>query len=378
MSALVSAGPGGVATFKLMAASVDNEDILDLTDYTDFFQSAPQITLNVDQTIKLSASFTLREPTLLRPYLDYLKPSYSFTYSDGRDPVVDQQLGLYATIIPDGTTTLQDDVGTFNADDLTSVLVSDAFDDTYNITSGTNIGAGITSIVLGSGISRTNIPLTDRTADADITIPLGTSRMDAATQLANGIGWYALGMDLDGRVSTPGATRDLSVMEPIATLGDDDLLSPIAGQVTQTTIANLVIVTGADASNAPLVSIARNDDPTSPTSTVLLGRTIMPSGGVVQAQGVFTQADLDAYAQTLLNNGRSFYQVVQFKTWFQPAMLQAHQVIDIQASGKAQRFNGRYWIRTATFGLSPSEFHPSLECNRLTSFEDGEFGEAKI
>jgi hypothetical protein len=358
-AAIYATAGGGIISTALWRATITNGLVEDIS--ADPYQGG-YVDLNIDNAIKTSAQFSVRNPEDITPYSDYLAPFITFQYQDGR-PDVTQQLGLFGTTLAPGTKTKEDAASTFDGSDMTIVASDDAMTDTTNVAAGTNVVTAVLSLLTSAGITRTNIPSTSRTVSVDTSFPIGTSKLAAANQLLMNIGWYELGMDLDGRVSTPGATRDLSIMHPYSTLTVDDLLSPVEEQPTVTSIANVVIVKSDDSTVAPIKSVARNDDPSSPTSTVAIGRKIVQT---FTLSGKVTQADLDAYAARQLQQGRSYYQTIKFKTWFDPAVLRPHQVVDLNLTGRLEPLNGRYWVRTARVGFTPDTFHPQLECNRVT------------
>jgi len=80
-----------------------------------------------------------------------------------------------------------------------------------------------------------------------------------------------------------------------------------------------------------------------------------------------TQADLDAYAARMLSEYRTFYQVIQFSILPDPDALKAHQVVKLTLTGANEKLNGRWWVRTASMGMQPSNALTVLSCNRITN-----------
>lgn len=352
-------GGGITMSVTLWRATIANALIEDISDQL----VAGSIDLNLDRAIKLGASFTIRNPETITPFTDYLAPFVLFEYDDG-SPDVLQQVGLFSIMVPPGTYTIEDSVATFDGSDLTSVMATSILTDAYNVASGTNVATAIVALITGSGITRYNIPATTRTTSAAWSFKIGTSRLDAANDLCRSIGWYELGMDLDGRVSTPGATRPLTSLEPFRTLTDADLLDPLRIEPSGNQIANLIVVINDDATAAPLTSTASNTNPASPTSSVAVGRTI---GRTEHLAGTVTQADLDAYASRLLAEGASYYRVGKIKILPDPNGLTAHQSVRLTLTGKMEDASGLWWVRGARLGLTPNTAPLELEINQVTS-----------
>jgi len=164
-------------------------------------------------------------------------------------------MGLFALTVPPGTSTIEDDVATFAGADATSVLATSAFSDTYNISPLTNARGAIRTILGDGGIgpARLNMPATSRTvASGYRSYPAGSSRLDAVNNIAQAIGWYQAGTDLDGKISSPGTTRPLWSVQPYRILYDDDIRSPIATQTPGRDPANVIIAVSEDENHAPV------------------------------------------------------------------------------------------------------------------------------
>lgn len=362
----VSGSGGGITiSAEVYRATIDNALVEDLSDYF----IAGEIEMNVDRDIKLAARIALREPSRVTPYTDYLAPFIRIEYDDETTEVY-RQCGLYAVPVAPQRLTYNDAVGEFDGRDLTWVMATSAYADTNNVTSGQNYVSGATGIseaITGAGVTRYNVPTTSSTFASAQSFPPGTTRLEKANTLLSQLGWYNLGMDLDGRVSTPGAPQNLASQEPWRTLTDDDLIAPPEVQPAGQEIANVVIVVNDNAGAAPLTATARNDDAGSPTSTVVVGRDIVR---VERVSGDSTQAALNALAARLLAESRTYYQTVRLRLLHDPSALIPHQTVGLNLPGTMAALNGHWWIRTAKLGLTPGS-PLELECNRVTDNTTG-------
>jgi hypothetical protein len=354
-------GGGYVLTAELWRATIDNalvEDIsANLVDGT--------VSMDVDRDIKLSFSVTVRNPSIITPYDDYLAPFIHLTFDDG-SPEISQQVGLYTTVTPPGSYGPTDTVGTFACDDLTRVLADYAYTDSSSSTAGTTYTGQVGGVATNGGISRHNIPGAADTLPVAQTWPIGTTRLQKANVLLDQLGWYHLGMDLDGKISTPGAPQDLASKEPYRALTDTDIMSLLDVTPAGQPIANVVLVINDNAAAAPLSSVARNDDPSSPTSTVSIGRSIMRT---VKVSGSTTQAALDASAARYLAESRTQYRTAKLTILHDPQAFVIHQTISLALTGSTwAEFSGLWWIRQATLGLTPGSA-TVLTISQVTSTE---------
>lgn len=354
----IVSGGGITVSVDLWRATIDNEWVEDLSDYL----IGGSVDLNLDRAVKLAATFMLRDTDLVTPYIDYLAPVLRLEYDDGTT-TVEQQIGLYATRVPGGERTLDTGTVIFDADDLTAVMATAASTDTVNYASGTTIPNAIRAAIEAAGITRHNVAGSSSTLATAMSFRPGTSYLEQANRIGDLIAWYDLGMDLDGKVSTPGRPRALASTEPFLTITDGDLLAPVQVQPPQTGIANVVVVINDDATAAPLSATARNDDASSPTSTVNIGREIVRQETL---SGRTTQASLDAKALRLLQESRTYYQVIRIVTWPNPDALIAHQTVDLDLTGELEGLSGLWWVRTAKMGFTPSDAALTLELNRVT------------
>jgi hypothetical protein len=232
------------------------------------------------------------------------------------------------------------------------------------VAAATNYVTAVTTIMALAGITRYAITPTTETTAAIVSFPIGTTYLDACNILLDAIGYYNLSMTPDGKlISGPG--RSIEYTEPYRTVTDDDLMAPIQTQPTDTTVANIVIVVKDNPNAAPLTATRSNTDADSPTSTVNLG----PRTRVEKRSDIADQDAVDALADRLLAEGRTFYQTATLALLPDPDVLTPHQTIELDLTGKAAIFNGHWWVRTAKVGFD--EEPTVLELNRVTDSING-------
>lgn len=351
-------GTGGGITvwYDLYRATLDNALVEDISGIL----TGGGVDLNHDRAITAQGVFDVRDAARIVPYTDYLAVFLNRSYDDGR-PDERDQLGLFTTRVPPGTRTIERAEGSHTAHDMTAKLARYAFADVYNIAAGTNYVTAVTTIMALAGITRHAIPPDGRTLATPMTFGIGTTYLEACNILLEAIGYYQLSATPDGKL-TSRPSMDIRYVEPVTTVTDDDLMSEMETQPTDSTVANIVIVVQDNFNAPPLTAVRRNDAADSPTSTVNLG----PITRTERRSNLADQAAVDALADRLLSEGRTFYQTATLRLLPLPQLLQPHQTIDLELSGKLAIFSGRWWIRTVSMGFTPETAGPVLEINRVT------------
>lgn len=352
------AGGGITVWYELWRATIDNQLVEDISDILTFAGSG--VSLNHDRAITSQATFNVKDVARVDPYVDFLAVFQNREYDD-TGIVERDQLGLFTTPVPTGTRTIERAEGVYTGHDLTAILARYAFTDTYNIPQGRNRVEAVIDILEMAGITRHEIEPTAQTFDTAVTFTLGTTYLDACNTILEGIGYYHLAATIDGRLTSI-PSRDVRYIEPYRTVTDDDLMREVYTQTTDTTVANIIIVIQDNAAEPPLWAIRRNDEIDSPTSTVSIG----PKTRTETRSNLADQAAVNALADRLLSEGRTFYQVASVQTLPDPRVLNPRQTIDLDLTGKLEIFNGRWRVRTATIGFSPEQAGPLIEINRIT------------
>lgn len=355
-------GGGHTVQFDLMLSDINNQQTTNLTD-SFYGTSSGAIDLNHDRDIKTQAQLAIKDPSLVEPYRDYVAVWLNRDYDDGTASTRDQ-LGLFGIRVPPGTRTIERADAVYTGHDLTALVARYAFTDAYNIASSSNYVTAVTDILALAGITRTLIEPTTQTTAAIISFPVGTTYLAACNQLLNAIGYYHLSAMPDGRLfSTP--TRPLHLVEPYRTITDDDLMKPVDVQPLDTTVANIVIVVKDNPNAAPLTATRRNDAADSPTSTVNIG----PITRVETRGDLADQAAVNALADRLISESKSFYQTAKLTILPDPRVLIPHQTVELQLTGQLAVLSGKWWLRTAKVPLSTKA--TEIEINRLTDSING-------
>lgn len=363
----LSAGRGGGITVhpELWRVDRDNRRLEDLTDA--LIAWAVEWQGSRGAAAQMTAEVILRDANRLHPLRDCVAPWLRLAYDDGR-PTVTMQLGLYVVSLPEETHGPGQSEARYEGRDLTWLLANSVLTRTHNVKAGTRLDAALGRLTRDAGLRRFRYRTGTRTIGRDRSFPPGTTRLEAINDLATGTGHYAVAADRDGTLYTT-AYRALADVEPWATFTADDPVGLV--EVTPDSadrVANVVVVKKEHPTEAPIVAIRRNDDPTSPTSTVTLGREILYGGAPVIDGELETQADVEALADELLRLAGSYYRTVTLRVLptEPPGTREVVELRDFRAG--SSDLSGRYWVRSWRLGATPEDAVLELTLDVLTYF----------
>lgn len=318
----------------------------------------------------LTGQFTLSQADALEPMRDFVSPFLTLTDEDGT--VHRQRMGVYRVALPRETHTRTTAQPTYQLRDLTDLLAQGGAAEPRIVASGTGIVTALTDLAGLAGLSRLALPDSSRTTGYKRTYAAGTTWLEQANRLCEAFGWYPLWMGLDGRLTTR-PQQLLSETTPIATLTTADPVDTITIEPTDPAqLANIVVVIRDRGDQAPLEAIRRNDDPASETSTVAIG-PIVYGGGPYEASDAETQEDVDAIADRLIDQCRSYDRTVVLRIPPRFDALGMWRTLELRIETVAgANLRGRYWIRGWRAGFRPDDAAMELTLGRLVRFGRGE------
>lgn len=224
---------------------------------------------------------------------------------------------------------------------------------------GTNYIAAINQLLTVCGIALVSTTPNNATmAEAREDWNVGTSYLDIVNQLLSEINYNPLWFDKNG----------VAILEPVSvptiqnvehTLDNSNVKSLIMPEITQETdifqAPNVFICICSNADkNAPMVATSVNSNPQSPLSVMRRGRRIAT---VVQVDNIASQAELQAYADTLRNQSMIRGETVQITTGLLPEFGVA-DVVALIYDDLADICLDRAWDMTLDVG---GEMHHTLE-----------------
>lgn len=238
---------------------------------------AGQIDMRNDRDVKLTFVGEVDDPTIIDPYSDYLIPVLRIQYPDGT--VVNQQLGIYSIEPMPETAYETHRTGRFEARDLTWNLLQSQFEDRKSFASTQNVVTAVRNMLEAEGFTRHAIVDSAETFGKRITFKSTDSKLFIINTALNMIGYYPLHMDMDGYLKS-NPYQYLSNAEPSLRLASGEgsiIVGAIEKRKNPERICNFIRVIKED-TRVPANSFDYtyiNDNPSSPTSTVTLGRTIV-------------------------------------------------------------------------------------------------------
>lgn len=304
MAILGGTGYGGLAkiTPRLMKADKLNN----LTEDISAYMEAGAVEMRTDRRVKMRFAGRLREPSVIKPFTDYLAPFLKIEYSDGR--IVENQLGLFSLPPTGEESTYLYSTGSFEAYDLGWNLSENTFGTYYSVTAGANVVDTVISILAAEGFTRVNILPSTKTFPKTRTYDISRDKWNVCNAMLRSIAYYHLWVDGQG-VITSMPYIDYDKAEPAKYLfagPGGEIVSTIRREPLQDQIYNKVRVIGErPKSNTPIIQTLINSNPLSPTSTVNLGRTrAMP---VIKDSDINDTATALEVARAALQRASSLY-----------------------------------------------------------------------
>lgn len=264
------------------------------------------VEMRTDRRIKMRFTGRLRNPSVIRPFSDYLAPWLKIEYTDGS--VIDEQLGLYSLPPFSSDSTYLNTIGDFEALDLGWNLSENTFGNYYTVQAGANVVSTVISILAAEGFTRYSIPASSKTFPKTRTYHITRDKWNICNAMLRSIAYYHMWVDRHG-IITSMPYIDYDKAEPAKVLFSgkgSDLVGSIRKEPLEDSIYNKVRVIGErPKTNTPIIQTLINSNPNSPTSTVSLGRTRqMPT---IEDSDISDSATATEVARAALQRSSSLY-----------------------------------------------------------------------
>ena len=346
-------GPKRLAR-SMWRATVDNVRVEDITAKV----TGASVSMDIDRTIPSTLSVDLIDPSVVRPYSDYLAPTVTITEIVSGTAVT-SQVGLYRAGLPSVTRHPKAVVGTVGGEDIVSLLVNSGTGAApYNLAPGANyMAAAVTQCNL-AGVTRVRFPADTRTVPTGKyhSWPPGTARCRIVLDIMLILGYLPPWSDHEGYLVTR-VVQDPGAQAPARSYVDGDG-SDLTGEVTSdpatTTLANHLVVTYDDITAGTVLTAERtNTDPTSPASIPNIGERFRHEAMTQAAD----QAAVDAYASQLVEQWGNVLMHLSLTTpldplrgWWESADVAIHA--DRDDGGIVGRFRVNGWEHSLTDGTT--------------------------
>lgn len=297
-------------------------------DVTQYFLKGA-IDANNDRDIFRQADFEIVKNSVINPLSDIIQPVITLHVDRATQAF---PMGCFQLTQPEQTHYPgQGESWKLKANDISVRLQEDGPTAVYRVASGTNYGTAIAAILAAAGL-RYTLPPTAKTLPTDKSYAPPLSWLKVINDLCEGVNWYHIWVDATGLFTTAERPTDLStaaVAVSYLTNGQSIVIAPVTEKPDLTRLANKVIASSQNSGlAAPLVSVAVNSSPSSPVSTIVLGRTITKW---LTNDAAADQATLDAYALSELSQSAALYNLITLLTSFDPRR-DAHEIYQVSVT----------------------------------------------
>lgn len=292
--------------------------------------------------IKRTASFSLQDDGTINFLSDRIKPYALLRMKDGG--WTEWPLGVFIPTTPPRKTDVTGMVfRDIEAYDLLQVLVDDKVPDRYTIAAGANYIAEIKKLLDSAGITSQNLTATDKTLPATRDWDPGTTKLNIINDLLGAINYRSLWFDEHGiAVAQPYVTPEVRASEYIYRDDDNSVIFPeVQHTLDLFSVPNQWVLYVSEADRPALRSVYTNSSPSSPTSTVNRGRTIVATPEQVEAAD---QATLDSLTQRRAFESSQVYESVEFETALMPFHSDSDvYTLEFSALGLSAKYSETQW-----------------------------------
>jgi hypothetical protein len=295
-----------------------------------------EISMQYMSDIKRTAKFKIKEDSYINWLSDRIQLFYMLQMHDLN--WIEWSLGIFLLSSPTRVEENNKIYREVEAYDGLQVLKDDKFSERYTITTGTNYYQAILSILQSAGITKFNIQQATQVLTTDREYEIGTPKLKVINELLADLNYTPIWVDEVGFY-----TSSLYVNPSVRALDyayEDDELSIICNGLKDTVdtfaVPNKWTRVVSNAETAPLVSTYTNNNPSSPTSTVNRGRTIVDYQKI---DSIADQTSLDAYVKRLAFEASQIYGYINFET----AIMPIHSYNDVlQIKYSSLNINDKY------------------------------------
>jgi hypothetical protein len=298
--------------------------------------------------IKRTARFTLRDDAAINYLSDRIKPWVRLKMLDGGWAEWPQGVFLLST-----PPRKADDTGVYReieAYDMLQVLTDDRIEYRYTVAAGENYITAVGAVLTGAGITDQNLTPTALTLPTDRDWEPSTTKLQIVNDLLSAINYYSLEFNEHGQaIAKPYVSPDARASEYTYKNDSTSVIFPgVEQNIDLFAIPNKWVLVMSEPDAAALTGTYTNTNPSSPTSTVSRGRTIVSYVENVEAAD---QTTITALALRAAYEASQVYEAVQFETAIMPFHSNADSLtLEYTRLGIAAKFNEVSWAFDFTPG----------------------------
>jgi hypothetical protein len=327
----------------------------DVSEY--FVRNEGEISMDVDRDMKFMVSLRLRqaEETVLNPLGDWIRPIW---HSEEGYTQVERALGIFYVSFPTREYSDRETIWSLECKDPSVLLIEAAFTEPYVVAAGADPIATAIGIVREVGLVQFNVEpnSTGKTLTYPMAWDIGTPKFQVVSELLGSLNYYPPWFDAVGNFTSK-RRLSLSATAPMVRYqtGEASVVvnDTISIETDTSGFANeIVIINSNPDAPEPIWARVVNDDPSSPTSTVSMERTITR---VLQASFILDNEEARELAYNQLEAAASVYLTGGLSTRLDANRAgKVHEVYEllIQRNGTAL-IEGNWWARGWTMPLRP-------------------------
>lgn len=293
-------------------------NLLDLNEnFKKTLNTVSSCTISMDTTagIKRTAKMSIEDDTSINWLSDRIQPILNLKMPDGG--LASWSLGIFLLSSPTGVDANQKVYHDVECYDELQVLNDNKVTSRYAILAGTVYYTAILSLLTSAGITKINIQQTAQTLPADKEYDPGTSYLKIIADLLSDMTFTQLWVDEYGYFTA--MVYQSPAIRGVNYTYQNDQFSITYNGVQNTLdlfeVPNSWTVVASNADTSPLTSTYTNVNPSSLTSTVSRGRTIV---SYTTIDTIADQPSLDAYVQKLAFQASQVYGQLKFDTAIMP------------------------------------------------------------
>lgn len=197
------------------------------------------------------------------------------------------------------------------------ILTDDKFDSNYTVAAGTNYVQAVIDILSSAGITKYNIPETDKVLAKDIVFEIGKEKLYGINELLRAINYDSIHVDVNGYFTSAYYRRPEDQASEYEYFTDSNSVTfgGYSENLDSFELYNKWVVKVDRGEDPPLESVYTNDNPESALSTVNRGRNIVE---IRELRDIADQATLDTYVERIAYESTQAFGKVTFETGLMP------------------------------------------------------------
>lgn len=251
-------------------------------------------------------------------FFSHIQVNENQIIEDGRlEGWVEFPLGVFLLSSPTRKDDGYDIIREVNAYDGLVILINDKINERLTVLEGASYYTEIVSVLQSAGITTYNIALTDKVLSRSIEYEPGTEKLKIINDLLSQLNYTPLHVDVEGYYTSYGyrSPNERSSDYDYITDNESVIFQEAEEELDLFNVPNVFTVVRTNEEELPLKSTFTNDNPLSPTSTVMRG---FFNVDYREIDDIADQEALDTYVQRIAFEASQVYGRIRFTTALMP------------------------------------------------------------